>query len=417
MLIDGLIENTLKNTRLKRVRIKVDPSQLATYGYEHVTSFEGYILHENHETAQIYFLNLPDQFDSIQTVSKSHITPAVTDTINPSYDNLKKKILLQLEKEGIKSEAPGYQKILKSNNGEFLESYLKELGYTDDSKLKDFFKKITLGVSEATIEDIVNNPWFKALHKVTRGVTNIPKYVAGKGAILGKIGKFIRSLNPRDLIDVDRKYGVPKDSVKSGDAIYITNLPFKNLKTFKKGAFTYQLQGTATGSIFEDRRKINKIIDLEPVEVDRELDFALDFSPLGNKEKIGTLVMDFRALKEPTRYYKVKVQNFGKVKLITVLNRLNDAEGQIGNQIVQDEVRTTVKAALEEFFGENPTEDMGDLINSISNEILSSKGSKDAALQKLDNLLQKILSTPETEKPSNLKFLLLKGLKEIGLHK
>ena len=75
MIIDGLIENTLKNTKLKRVRIKVDPSQLATYGYEHVTSFEGYVLYENNETVQVYMLNVPDQFDSVQTVDKQFVTP------------------------------------------------------------------------------------------------------------------------------------------------------------------------------------------------------------------------------------------------------------------------------------------------------------------------------------------------------
>ena len=93
MRIDGLIENTFKNTRLKRVRIKVDPSQMAPYGYEHVTSFEGYVLEENSNTIQVYMLNIPDEFDPVQTVDKKFVTSTIANTVNPSVQNFKKKLL------------------------------------------------------------------------------------------------------------------------------------------------------------------------------------------------------------------------------------------------------------------------------------------------------------------------------------
>ena len=420
MIIDGLIENTLKNTKLKRVPIKVDPSQLATHGYEHVTSFEGYVLHENDETVQVYMLNLPDQFDPVQMVDKQFVAPAVCNTINPSYENLKKRILLQLEKDGINTTAPGYEKILKSTNQEFLENYLQELGYINE-KLKDFFKNIALA-QEATsdksstgaLDILTNNPFYKGFEKAVTAVTDSPKLVAGKGAILGRIGRFIKTLNPRELIDVD-KYGAPKDSVKNGDTIYISNLPFRGLKTFKKGTMNYQVQGASTQSIFEGDRKVHKIINVQPIDIDRELDFSLDFSPLGNPEKTGTLIINFTNSREPTRYYNVKVLDYRNIKVLNVLGKLDVETGRIQNQIIQDETRQTVRYALEQLFDDKKPSDMGDLINKISDKILSNKRFKDRKLELLDKVLQGIAALPEDQKAGDLKGILTKQLKSSRL--
>lgn len=408
MIIDGLIENTLKNTKLKRVRIKVDPSQLATHGYEHVTSFEGYVLHENNETVQVYMLNLPNQFDPVQTVNKQFVAPAICNTINPSYENLKKKILLQLEKDGINIAAPGYEKILKSTNQEFLEPYLQELGYTEE-KLKNFFKSIAL-TQESVSDTITNNPFYKGFEKAVTAVTDLPKLVAGKGAILGRIGRFIKTLNPRELIDVD-KYGAPEKSVKGGDTIYITNLPFSGLKTFKKGTLKYQIQGASTQSIFDGDRKVHKIVNIQPIEIDRELDFSLDFSPLGNPAKTGTLIIKFTNSKEPPRYYNVRVKDYRNIKVLNVLGKLNIETGKIQNQITQDETRQTVRYALEQLFGDKKPSDMGELINKISDKILFNKAYKEERLNALDKILQKIVALPEDQKTGDLRDLLVRHLK------
>ena len=97
MRIDGLIENTLRNSRLRRVRVKVDPSQLVTQGYENVSSFEGYVLEECGTTVQVYLLNVPKEFDSIQNVNKKHVTPAEQPTLNPSFENFKRRILKSIK--------------------------------------------------------------------------------------------------------------------------------------------------------------------------------------------------------------------------------------------------------------------------------------------------------------------------------
>jgi len=410
MIIDDLIENTLKNTKLKRVRIKVDPSQLATYGYEHVTSFEGYVLHEHNETVEVYIMNLPKQFDSVQTVDKKFITPTVDTTINPSYQNLKKKILAQLDKDNISSSNPKYKSIADSNNDEFLETYLKELGY-DDSTIKTFYKMlVSAPVGESVLDDIASNPLVRKASNTINAFASIPKFIAGKNAILGKIGRFMRTLNPRELIEVDR-YKAPEQSVDNGDIIYITGLP--GLKNYRKGTITYQIQGTSTKGVYEQQRKLNKIIDLDPISLDKELDLSLDFSPLGNPEKTGTLIIDFRTTGKPTRYYRIKVRSFRNVKQLQVLNVLSQKEGEVENLANQEEVRYIIKNALDELAGENPLEGVEDLANKISDKILLSKN-KEAQIETFDKILQRLTTLTEEDK-KNLKTFLIKDLRSAGL--
>jgi len=422
MRVDGLIENAFKSTRLKRVRIKVDPSQLATFGYEHVTSFEGYILSENTDTVQVYVINMPGNFEPVQTVDKKHIAPQATQSeVGSNFECFKKKILATLDKENIAQDNPHYQSIKKSNNDEFLDTYLKNLGY-DDNKIKSIYKSLVHAEGAEDFLSIAKDvavPFLKKAASIAGSTAssyaNIPKLIAGKQNIIGRVGRFIRSLNPRDLIDVD-KYGEAKTpettSVKNGDAVYITNLPFKNLKTIKHGGFEYQITGMTTRGIFEKNRKINKIVEVEPAAVDRELEFSLDFSVLGNNEKTGTLIMDFKYLKEPTRYYKVKVINYQGSKILQVIDKLTEQEGLIGNQIIQDEVRKTITLALEEFFNDKKPGNLGELVNRISDNILKKK---ERNLELFDKVMKGLLEMPEVKKSSTPIIYLNKELKRAGL--
>jgi len=416
MRIDGLIENTLKNSRLKRVRIKVDPSQLATYGYEHVTSFEGYVLEENNSTVQVYMLDLPDQFEPVQTVDKKFINPAVANTINPSIQNFKRKLLSVLEKDKIDINCPDYQNIVKSNEGEFIEGYLKNLGY-DGVKLQDLYKQVA--IAEATEPSKFAVGAHKALDTANRAmnaITYIPRLVAGKKNIIGRVGRFIRSLNVNDLFDVD-KYGNAKskdfpNGVKEGDTVYINNLPYESFKKFKYGNIIYQVRGIITRGIFDEKRKLHKIINVDPVQIDREIDFSLDFSVLGNPEKTGTLIMDFLKVEEPTKFFTVKVQDYQGNKIINVLKQISEQEGKIGFQIQQDEVRKVVKTALEEYFGDTPASNMGELINKISDKILQNKVEK---IEKFDKTMQLLMSKSETKKALRPEVELTRALKVEGL--
>lgn len=412
MRIDGLIENTFKNTRLKRVRIKVDPSQMAPYGYEHVTSFEGYVLEENSNTIQVYMLNIPDEFDPVQTVDKKFVTSTIANTVNPSVQNFKKKLLSTLESDKVSTDNPNYQSILKCNDNEFIEGYLKNLGY-DNEKLKDLYKRVA--ITEADLTGMANT-FVDRANKAVNAFTYIPRLIAGKKNIIGRVGRFIRSLNVNDLFDVD-KYGPAKTrdfpaGLKQGETIYINNLPYESLKKFKHGNIIYQIRGTSTKGIYQEQRKLIKIIDLDPVAVDRELDLSLDFSVLGNPNKTGTLVIDFRKEKEPTKYFSVKVQDYQENKILTVLGQLSEREGKIGYGIIQDEVRKVVKTALEEYFGEESVGEIGTLINQISDKILHKK---DENLENFDKAMQQLMATPESRRSGKPVLDLTKILKSRGL--
>ena len=96
MHIDRLIESTLRNSKLKRVRIKVNPSQLVTHGYENVSSFEGYVLEENNASVKVYLMNVPKEFDPVQTVDAKHVTLAPEQPPVPNFNTFKQKVLSYL---------------------------------------------------------------------------------------------------------------------------------------------------------------------------------------------------------------------------------------------------------------------------------------------------------------------------------
>jgi hypothetical protein len=417
MRVDGLIERALGQTKLKKVRIKVDPSQLSTFGYENVSSFEGYILSESIDTVEVYVLNVPSNIEPIQTVDKKHIEPVQE---KPSFDNFKKKILTALQKNNINKDNPSYKNILNSNNDEFIETYLKELGY-ESEKLKAFYKNILQnesgidlipGLSPIDLLKTAGNLAGKAVS----AYSSIPKFVVGKNNFIGKLGKFIRTLNPNDLVDVDR-YGKAKSKeyptgVREGDTIYVKNLPLKGLKTMKHGVVEYQASGMTTKGIFEGRRKVNQIIELEPTELAREIDLSLDFAVLGNPEQKGILIIKFKKIKEQDRYYNAKVMDYQGSKIISVLNRITDQEGKISLQTIQDEVRQTVRKALEELLANNLPDDLGDMVNKISDKILPNK---DRNLDKFDKVMQKLAELPQIKKSTKPIIFVLKELKGVNL--
>ena len=58
---------------------------------------------------------------------------------------------------------------------------------------------------------------------------------------------------------------------------------------------------------------------------------------------------------------------------------------------------------------------MGDLINKISDKLLSNKDYKEEKLDAFDKTLQKIVALPEDQKTGDLKDVLIRHLKLSGL--
>ena len=90
MLFDRLMEKTFKASRLKRVRINVDPATNPCFGYENCTSFEGYILQECGNSINVYILNAPAGIDPVQQVAIKDIEPLEQTPIDPTFGEIKR---------------------------------------------------------------------------------------------------------------------------------------------------------------------------------------------------------------------------------------------------------------------------------------------------------------------------------------
>ena len=134
--MDILLESKLRKSMLKRVRVKVDPTQIGAQSMEMCSSYEGYVLEESDTTVKVYLLNVPSQFDSIQTVDKKHVMPA-----GPSIEGGRVKLISALEKRGLSKDSPEMQQIMQCDTVDFLESYLRQLGYANE-KLVELYREV-----------------------------------------------------------------------------------------------------------------------------------------------------------------------------------------------------------------------------------------------------------------------------------
>lgn len=429
MRIDGLIENTLKNSRLKRVRVKVDPSQLVTRGYENVCSFEGYVLEENSTTVQVYLLNVPKEFDNVQTVDKKNVTQITAPTINPSYCNYKLKILKQLETEGIGIDSPVYKQIENCDSPDFIDSYLRAAGYTDD-KLVSFYKQALLqeaapvgaaanALSKVArgLQGIEQSSLFKLADVGAKAIAKAPSLIVGKKNIIGRLANFMKSFDVNDLINVD-KYKLKSKEFPTepsvGDSVYIKGLPFDNLPVKKFGNIDYQIRGVFESPKVNGKRKSNQIIEIFPMELRRQVALELDYAVLDNPDKTGTLIIDFLDVKMPTRYYKVKVDDFKNNLILTVVGRLDEKEGSVSWRLMQDEVVAAVAKSLEEFLGERKLENIDYVINTISANILENREKR---LRDFDNAMVDLVQDKSALASTNPEMYIKKYLGPIGLYK
>lgn len=143
MRIQSLLEKTLKNSILKRIRVKVDPRILVQQGYEYCPSFEGYILQEcgNTTSVKVYLTNVPQGIDPIQTVNKKYISEIPKSASN--LDDIKSKIIdFLIKNKNISQDDALIQRIKNTNDFDIIENALREK--IDDKNLAELYKNIIL---------------------------------------------------------------------------------------------------------------------------------------------------------------------------------------------------------------------------------------------------------------------------------
>jgi hypothetical protein len=147
-------KDLLENKKLQRVRIKVDPVWAEKIGLHNCPFYEGYILQEcTGSEIKVFIVNVPPGFDSVQTVDQKNVEEVKDETVpeivtQGNYSKLtllKKAILEKLTEMGKEKNDPQVIQVLNSKDLGFIETFLRQMGLSDEDLLNLFrkcFKKV-----------------------------------------------------------------------------------------------------------------------------------------------------------------------------------------------------------------------------------------------------------------------------------
>jgi len=331
MLFDKLMENTFKASKLKRVRVKVDPATNPCFGYENCVSFEGYVLEECGNAVSVYILNIPKGIEPIQQVAIKDIEPIEQQPLNPTFDGIKQKIIATLVQSGIPETSPEIVQIMNCREPDFIETYLKQMKL-DDNTLMSLYKTLFSDVNEATEqpdredEDIFGikpDKTVELLTNIGRGTSILNKILTkpfdlavGKNNIIARVNKFLRSFNIKDLIDIKQ---IPLSSKEyphipfKSEKVYISKMP--KLQYQKDNNINYQIKGEITSTKLSLDGVKYVVGNLEPVV--KGLDsILLDFRITDNPERLGKVVFIVNGVK---RYSEAKIKLIFNVWMVDII--------------------------------------------------------------------------------------------------
>lgn len=450
MRINTILENTLRNSKLKRVRVKIDPAQLDMQDFHMIDSYEGYILEETPDTLKVYMLNLPDDFDPVQTVNRQH-AEELPDTCDTS---IIPKVLRQLEHEGVSCDNPYYQKIQNLHDAEFVDAYLRELGF-DDKKLIEFYKKISFepvyeGIADVLSkgEDIVaktaagarkfsSSPLFKAGETGAKALASIPGLLVGKNNIIGRFAKFMQTFDVNDLIKTSEKYD-SKDptKIKEGAQVFIKGLEgvmkrhHIDVDSHKIEGDTYSVTGVVRERVFTERAKSYDVTVVHPEVFNSYYNIKLSYPEIFNKAKKGQLVLTprdtstdpevFSAIVNITpRYILIKAyEPTEELPAGNVERTTHEAPVDLGKvSLEQDKIRANVDKALQQFLGDRKLENLGLVANTISLNILQLDKNIKVGIETFDRTMIELLQDKIAAKSGNPLMYLKKYLGPVGLYK
>jgi hypothetical protein len=125
------LENTIKVSNLRKVRLKVDPAFCEKGEISKYQGYEGYILAEDGIDAKMYF----EEMDGgvIATIPCDMID---VESGLSKFEKLKMNVLIFLkENKSINIDSPLVQMVMNSANVQMLETFLKDNGCTDQDLL------------------------------------------------------------------------------------------------------------------------------------------------------------------------------------------------------------------------------------------------------------------------------------------
>lgn len=136
-----VISEFVKQTDLKRIRIKTDPK--ISSNFAHANDYEGFVLEEDGLGNVVVYI--PELEDELEVPYGNYSLCDTEDPYeNPQFENLKKHIIINLiENDMIEEEDPEIENIMTFNCIYQLHNHLNQKGMEDDEfldMLKSYFK-------------------------------------------------------------------------------------------------------------------------------------------------------------------------------------------------------------------------------------------------------------------------------------
>ena len=136
-----VIEEGLRNTSLKRIRVKIDPAIVSKEcDFTKCDGYEGYILEENAGSLKVLVLT-PDM--TIEDIPAEFLEYLASEDEADTFEEFKKFIIQRLVKDGKAENDPLLQNICNSDCINDIEQYVKQCGYTGDN-LSELYKDFIL---------------------------------------------------------------------------------------------------------------------------------------------------------------------------------------------------------------------------------------------------------------------------------
>lgn len=149
------MSEALTITKLSKVRIKTDPLWAEKLGIRNAPHYEGYVLQETPDSnlnIKVFIVNTPPGYDPVQSVKVNQVEPIEQPEEEKTTEvkkfpskmtALKTAVFNKLIEMGKDKDSPEIQQILSAKDIGFMESYLKQLGLTDDDLLTLYRKCFT----------------------------------------------------------------------------------------------------------------------------------------------------------------------------------------------------------------------------------------------------------------------------------
>jgi len=181
-----IIENNLKKTDLKRVRIKVDPSLVhQAEDLSQCNGYEGYILAETGDVPKVLVMN-PDGVSSVMDIPQQFLQMLMSDEESETLRAFKEYICNICS---IDTSTPEAELLLNAPAIEDVESILKTVGLTDD-ELKILYRNFISDNDGTVNEGVFTNLLNKA--KQATAVKMIGKRVDAAKASIKDPGAWLR---------------------------------------------------------------------------------------------------------------------------------------------------------------------------------------------------------------------------------